>query len=85
MIEFSERERRIILELLSFSCIGKKNKTRAVQAESSKFELLLIDQGFQIVIRPRNKKLCKKRHLTELRMLFFIRILFKNENLRAEI
>ena len=35
---------------------------------------LLYDQGFQIVIRPRNKKWCKKRQLTELRMLFFSRM-----------
>ena len=40
--------------------IGKKNNTRTVQAESSKFASLSIDQGFQIVIRPRNKKMMQK-------------------------
>ena len=34
--------------------IWKKNKIRPVQAESSKFELLLFDQGFKIVIPPRS-------------------------------
>ena len=36
--------------------IGKKNNTRTVQAESSKFASLLFDHGFQLVIHPRNKK-----------------------------
>ena len=33
--------------------IEKNNNTRTVQVESSKFESLLFDQGFQIVIPPR--------------------------------
>ena len=32
----------------------KNKNTRLVQAESSKFESLLFDQGFQIVIPPRS-------------------------------
>ena len=31
----------------------KNNNTRIVQAESSKFESLLFDQGFKIIIPPK--------------------------------
>jgi hypothetical protein len=54
--------------------IGKNNNTHTVQAESSKFASLLFDHGFQIVIRPRNKKSMQKRHFMELRIFFFIRM-----------